>query len=70
MGLSRHWQVDTDFGGPVHYTSETADHFVLIQRGTVDDNSSRCFAAPLGSSDRLPAILVVVPAQAGIEVDP
>jgi hypothetical protein len=26
--------VDTDFGGPVHYTSETADHFVLIQRGT------------------------------------
>lgn len=27
--------VDTDFGGLVHYTSETADDFVLIQRGTV-----------------------------------
>ena len=25
--------VDTDFGGLVHYTSETADDFVLIQRG-------------------------------------
>lgn len=28
--------VDMDFGGPVHYTSATADDFVLIQRGTVD----------------------------------
>jgi hypothetical protein len=25
--------VDTDFGGLVHYTSETADDFVLIQHG-------------------------------------
>jgi len=25
--------VDTDFAGLVHYTSETADDFVLIQRG-------------------------------------
>lgn len=24
--------VDTDFGGPVHYTSETAGDFVLIRR--------------------------------------
>jgi hypothetical protein len=24
--------VDTDFGGLVHYTAETADDFVLIQR--------------------------------------
>ena len=26
--------VDTDFGGLVHYTTETADDFVLIQRGS------------------------------------
>ncbi len=25
--------VDTDFGGLVHYTEETADDFVLVQRG-------------------------------------
>jgi hypothetical protein len=25
--------VDTDFGGLVHYTAETADYLVLIQRG-------------------------------------
>jgi hypothetical protein len=25
--------VDTDFAGLVHYTSETADDFVLIERG-------------------------------------
>jgi hypothetical protein len=25
--------VDTDFGGLVHYTSDTADDFVLIERG-------------------------------------
>lgn len=27
--------VDTDFAGLVHYTSETADEFVLVQRGPV-----------------------------------
>jgi hypothetical protein len=26
--------VDTDFGGPVHYTSEAADHLVLLHRPT------------------------------------
>lgn len=27
--------VDTDFGGLVHYTSETAEDFVLVQRGAI-----------------------------------
>ena len=27
--------VDTDFGGLVHYTAETADDFILIQRDAV-----------------------------------
>lgn len=27
--------VDTDFGGLMHYTEETADDFVLVQRGAV-----------------------------------
>jgi len=27
--------VDTDFGGLVHYTPETADEFVLIRRSSV-----------------------------------
>ena len=31
--LGKGIMVDTDFGGLVHYTSETAEDFVLIQRG-------------------------------------
>ena len=31
--LGKGIMVDTDFGGLIHYTSDTTDGFVLIQRG-------------------------------------